>query len=213
MNVYNVIILDASGSMSCIYNETLASINEVLCGIKDNQKEFPEQRHYVSIVTFRGYGLKGVKTRRDRVPVSFVEPFTENDYRPHGCTPLYDAIGKTLNKIEGVLFPDDKVFVTVITDGLENSSQEYSEQAIRNMVTRLREKGWAIAYIGANLDAVEEASKINISSALNYEASSLGLAEMAERYKKVSKKVARRAMSGCILCDKNDNLFEDMDED
>ena len=72
MNIYNVIILDESGSMSSIYDQALSGINEVLSGIRKNQEEFPDQQHYVSIVTFEGHGIAGVKTRRDRVPIEKV---------------------------------------------------------------------------------------------------------------------------------------------
>ena len=213
MNIYNVIILDESGSMSSIYHETLTSMNEVLGGIRKNQEEFPEQRHNVTIVTFEGSGIDGVKTRRDRVPIDTMEPFSEKDYRPGGCTPLFDAMGKTLNEMEGLVLPDDKVFATVITDGMENSSHEYTGRIIRNMVTRLREKGWAIAYIGANQDTLEVAREMNISSALNYKASPEGLEEMTVHYSKVSRKVAKRAMF-CLPLNKMDaNLFEEKDED
>lgn len=212
MNIYNVIILDESGSMSSIYKETLTSMNEVLSGIRKNQEEFPEQRHYVTIVTFEGSGIDGVKTRRDRVPIGAVEPFAEKDYRPGGCTPLYDAMGKTLNEMEGLVLSDDKVFATVITDGMENSSREYSGKIIKNMVKRLRKKGWVIAYIGANQDAIEVARKMNISSALNYDASSKGLKEMTVHYRHVSKMVAERAMCGVPIDRMDANLFDEKDE-
>ena len=52
MNIYNVIILDESGSMSSIYRETLTSMNEVLNGIRKDQEEHPEQKNFVTIVTF-----------------------------------------------------------------------------------------------------------------------------------------------------------------
>ena len=179
MNIYNVIILDESGSMSSIYNATLTSMNEVLSGIRRNQEEFPEQRHYVTIVTFEGNGIQGVKTRRDRVPIETVAPFTEKDYRPGGCTPLYDAMGKTLNELEGLIRPEDKVMATVITDGMENSSQEYSGRIIKNLVSRLRGKGWVLAYIGANQDSVEVARDLNIGNALNFAATPTGVEEMS----------------------------------
>ena len=66
MNVYNVIILDESGSMSAIYDQALTGINEVLSGIRKNHEDFPDQQHYVSIVTFEGNGISGIKTRRER---------------------------------------------------------------------------------------------------------------------------------------------------
>ena len=191
MNIYNVIILDESGSMSSIYRETLTGINEVLNGIRKNQEEFPDQKHFVTIVTFEGSGMAGVKTRRDRVPISTVAPFEQNDYRPGGCTPLYDAMGKTLSELEGMVHEDDKVVATVITDGMENSSQEYSGKIVKNLVTRLRGMGWAIAYIGANQDAVEVARNLNIGNALNYNATPEGMKEMSLCFSLASNRVAR----------------------
>ncbi len=80
MNVYNVIILDESGSMSAIYNQALTGINEVLSGIRKNQEEYPDQQHYVTIVTFEGNGVSGIKTRRDRGAMGKIDDFTKKDY-------------------------------------------------------------------------------------------------------------------------------------
>ena len=187
MNIYNVIILDESGSMSSIYMETIQSMNEVLNGIRKNQEEHPDQHHYVSIITFEGDGIKGVKTRRDRVPIGVIQDFTTKDYRPGGCTPLYDAMGKTLNELEGLILEDDRVFATVITDGYENSSREFSGRTIKEMVSRFREKGWILAYIGANQDAVEVARDLHIDNALNYCASPLGVKKMSMKFKKAGR--------------------------
>ena len=207
MNIYNVIILDESGSMSSIYNSTLASMNEVLNGIKNNQEEFPEQHHYVTIVTFEGEGISGVKTRRDRVPIGIVAPFTGKDYRPGGCTPLYDAMGKTLNELEGLVREDDKVMVTIITDGMENSSEEYSGRTIKNLVTRLREKGWALAYIGANQDSVEVARDLNINNALDFDATPEGMVKMEEKLVVACRKMA--SMASELDTSQFENLFDD----
>ena len=193
MNIYNTIILDESGSMSSIYRETLSSVNEVLNGIRRNQEEFPQQRHYVTIVTFEGEGMRGIKMRRDRVPVEGIQPFAPKDYRPGGCTPLYDAMGKTLSNLEGLIRPEDKVMATVITDGMENSSQEYSGRTVKKLVSRLREKGWALAYIGANQDSVEVARDLNIGNALNFEASPEGMEEMSFRLVDASLRMSRMA--------------------
>ena len=210
MNIYNVIILDESGSMSSIYKETLQSINEVLGGIRKTQEEIPEQRHNVTIVTFEGHGIKGIKTRRDRVPVENVEDFTEKDYRPGGCTPLYDAMGQTLNRLEGLVTKEDKVMATIITDGYENASEEYSGRTIKALVSRLREKGWVFAYVGANQDAIEVARDLNISNALNYDATPEGVMEMRFSVRaaceKMSKGVAGKKARGFF-----DNLFSDGD--
>ena len=191
MKLYNVIILDESGSMSAIYEQALTGINEVLSGIRKNQEEFSDQEHFVTIVTFEGDGMKGVKTRRDRVAIQKVKDLTRKDYRPGGCTPLYDAMGKTLHEMEGRVEEGDRIMVTVITDGMENSSQEYSGSAIKTLVGRLREKGWTFAYIGANQDAVEVARELNISNALNYLATPAGVCEMSLKFRKAGNTFAR----------------------
>lgn len=190
MNIYNLIILDESGSMSDIYDETLKAVNEAFSGIRRNQEEFPEQRHYVSIVTFEGTGMSGVRTRRDRVPVGEIRDFTEKDYRPGGCTPLLDAMGRSLHDLECKTGENDRVFASVITDGYENSSQEYTGKMIKALVSRLRVKGWTFAYIGANQDAVKAASELNIDNALNFDASPIGMDEMSSRYTRASRRFA-----------------------
>lgn len=192
MNVYNVIILDESGSMSAIYNQALTGINEVLSGIRKNQEEHPDQQHYVSIVTFEGNGVSGIKTRRDRVAIRKVEDFTKKDYRPGGCTPLYDAMGVTLNALEGKIHESDRVMATIITDGYENASEEYSGKTVKALVARLREKNWAFAYIGANQEAVEVAKDLNINNALNFDATPEGTVEMCLRFKKAAKRFSTK---------------------
>lgn len=213
MNIYNVIILDESGSMSSIYNQALMGINEALGGIRRNQEEFPGQKHFVSIVTFEGNGIKGIKSRRDRVPIESVNDFTEDDYRPGGCTPLYDAMGKTLNELEGLIHEGDRVFATIITDGYENSSEEYSGKTVKALVGRLREKGWTFAYIGANQDSVEVAKDLNISNAMNFDATPEGTLEMSVRYKKANRKFAE-VMYCCkaAVAESIGGLFDEMDK-
>ena len=216
MNIYNVIILDESGSMSSIYNETLTSMNEVLGGIRKTQEEYPDQKNFVTIVTFEGYGIRGIKKRRDRVPVETVADFTEADYQPGGCTPLYDAMGKTLNELESVVHADDRVLATVITDGYENSSSEYSGKTIKALVDRLRGKGWTLAYIGANQDAVEVARDLHIDNALNFSADGDGMVAMSIKFRRAKDKASRlwderqkAGISDCLL----DGLFDDDSED
>ena len=210
MNIYNVIILDESGSMSSIYKETLQSMNEVLGGIRKTQEDYPDQQHFVTFVTFEGHGIEGIKVRRDRVPIGTIQDITEKDYRPGGCTPLYDAMGNTLNELEGLVSENDRVMATIITDGYENSSTEYSGRTVKTLVERLRKKGWVFAYIGANQDAVEVAKDLSISNALNYEASPEGMVEMRfslnRAHRKMSRGVAKEAGAAFF-----DHLFKDDD--
>lgn len=188
INVYNLLIVDESGSMHSIYEQALSGINETINGIRNAQTDYPDQNQYVSIVTFEGNGMNAVKFRRDRVPVSKVEDMTSKDYRPGGCTPLYDAMGKTISHLDACINEGDAVLVTIITDGYENSSEEFSGRAVKELVSRQREKGWTFAYIGANQDSVEVARDLNISNAMNFDASPSGTVHMSVKYEKARKK-------------------------
>lgn len=198
MNVYNLLIIDESGSMHSIYDQALSGINETISGIRNAQTDYPNQSQYVSIVTFEGSGMSAVKTRRDRVPVSKVEDMTKRDYRPGGCTPLYDAMGQAISHLDANINEGDAVLVTIITDGYENSSEEYSGTAVKELVARQREKGWTFAYIGANQDAVEVARELNISNAMNFDATPEGTLTMSIKYEKARKKFLKEV--DCCMC-------------
>ena len=101
---------------------------------------------------------------------------------------------------------------TVITDGMENASQEYSGRVIKTLVERLRGKGWVLAYIGANQDAVEVARDLNIGNALNFDASPQGMKRMVFCFAGVSRKISRFAHEGADLS-KCESLFDEKDED
>lgn len=199
INVYNLLIIDESGSMHSIYDQALSGINETLNGIRNAQRDYSDQNQYVSIVTFEGNGVAGVKTRRDRVPASKVKDMTKMDYRPGGSTPLYDAMGLAISHLDSSIDEGDAVLVTIITDGMENSSCEYSGKAVKELVSRQREKGWTFAYIGANQDAVEVARDLNISNALNFDASPEGTVVMSVRYEKARKKFLKEV--NCCMCE------------
>lgn len=192
INVYNLILLDESGSMSSIWRQALDGINETLNGIRKTQDEYPSQHQYVSIVTFEGNGVRGVKTLRDRIPVENIQNLKDDDYRPGGCTPLYDAMGLSLNYLQHCVRDEDVVLVTIITDGYENSSNEYSGQAIKTLVEKLREKGWTFAYIGANQDAVEVAKGLNIDNAMNFDATPQGTVMMCLDYESARRDFSRQ---------------------
>ena len=211
MKIYNVIILDESGSMSSIYKSTLSSINEVLGGIRREQEENPEQENNVSIVTFEGDGMKGVKARRVCVPIAEVADFTEKDYCTGGCTPLYDAMGVTLRTLEPMVTPEDRVLVTVITDGYENASHEYTGRMIKSMVTRLREKGWTFAYIGATEDAIEVARDLYINNAIRFDATDEGMAIACKKMEYARRKSGRlwRLFKGKGEMESLDGIFDE----
>ena len=183
ITVHNMLILDESGSMGSIYQQALSGANETIQSIRAAQETYPDQDHRFTFVTFNTVE-PGVKTVIDDKPVAEVRDLTRDDYRPNACTPLYDAMGISITALERKVKEGDRVLVTVITDGLENASREYSGRAIMEMVGRLRAQGWTFVYIGANQDAVEVAKELNIENSLHFMASADGTREMWGRHRR-----------------------------
>ena len=178
--IFNLIIIDESGSMQSIKKETIDNVNETIQTIRSAQEKHEEQEHYVSLVTFND----DVKTIYECVPVDEVKELTAETYQPDCCTALYDAMGISLNALRKKVAEDDKVLVTVVTDGYENASKEYDGKAIKALVDELKAKDWIFAYIGANQDVEAVAATISITNVLDFEATHIGTACMSERVAK-----------------------------
>lgn len=179
--VFNVTILDRSGSMSSIRKAAIDGFNETLAGIKKAQEKFADtQQHYVSLVTFCGCETQKVF---DKVPVGEARPLTEADYRPCCSTPLYDAMGFTLTDMQRFVKEKDDsvVVVTIITDGMENASKEYTGQAIKALVESLRGEGWSFTYMGANQNSMEVAMSMSIRNSRDFAYNESGTRESMSR--------------------------------
>ena len=181
--IHTLLILDESGSMQSIYKQALTGANETIQSTKAAQEQYPEQDHRFTFVTFNT-DEPFVKTIIEDQPIKGVKELTKADYRPDACTPLYDAMGISITALERKVKEGDRVLVTVITDGMENASREYSGKAVKEMVDRLREKGWTFVYIGANQDAVEVAKDLHIWNSLNFCASVEGTDAMFQRHRR-----------------------------
>lgn len=169
--VFNLIILDESGSMSSIEKQAIDGVNETMQAIRSAQNKHEGQEHFVTFVSFNS---DGIKTIYDKMEADKVNEITGKDYCPACCTPLYDAMGVSLTKLRKSVADEDVVLVTIITDGYENASQEYNVQAIKALVEYLKEKGWVFTYIGANQDMKKVAATIAINNTLSFSATSKG---------------------------------------
>lgn len=205
-NIYNLIILDESGSMTCIYEQALGGANETIQTIRAAQASADDQKQFLTFVTFDSGNREWIRTIIDTMPIDKVRDLTKDDYRPCGCTPLYDAMGRSLTALEQKVTEDDQVLVTIITDGMENSSCEYSGAAVCEIVKRLRAKGWTFVYIGANQNAVEVAKSMSIDNAMNFQATHQDTKRMWNDYRESTsgyyEKVRRSKMRG-------ERVFED----
>jgi Mg-chelatase subunit ChlD len=175
--VFNVVILDKSGSMERIREAAVSGFNETLNGIKKAQEKYAEtQEHFVTLVAFCSCETK---VFFDKTPAADASPLTMKDYEPCCCTPLYDAMGFTLTSMRKDVREagDAVVLVTVITDGLENASREYTGPAIKKLVEELKGDGWTFTYMGANQNSSDVAFNMSIRNSRDFDYSSSGTQE------------------------------------
>ena len=175
--IYNLIIIDESGSMGCIRQQAMDSVNETIQTIRAAQERNENQEHFVSLVTFN----ETVTTVNNCTPVNEVKELTYETYQPDCCTALYDAMGISLNALRKKVSKGDKVLVTIVTDGYENASQEYSCAAIKALVEELKAEGWVFAYLGANQDAEKVAFSMSIDNAMSWKSTREGTVHMSRK--------------------------------
>jgi Mg-chelatase subunit ChlD len=177
--VHNLIIVDESGSMSIIRKQAFAGMNETLQTVRQMQKKFPDQEQRVSLVTF---DTSHTTWHYDNTPASDTKDLDWKAYNPSGGTPLYDAMGSAISKVNAQVTDGDNVLVTVITDGEENSSQEWTLKMIRTMIEKLKKQKWTFTLIGTdNLDVETMAQSFAIEEHMEFQQTETGTRAMFAR--------------------------------
>ena len=169
-----VFILDRSGSMAGLEDDTIGGFNAVI----EKQKGEPGEA-YVSTVLFDNY----TEVIHDRVSLERVPKLTREEYYVRGCTALLDAVGGAIHHIGNVHKyareedrPEKTLFI-ITTDGMENASRRYDYARVKAMIHRKKEKyGWEFLFLGANIDAAKEAARFGIEKerSANYHADRRG---------------------------------------
>lgn len=168
-----VFILDRSGSMAGLEDDTIGGFNAM---VEKQKKE--EGQAVISTVLFDNVS----QVVHDRVDVQLLKPMTRKEYFVRGCTALLDAVGQAIHHISNVHKyareedrPEKTLFV-ITTDGKENASRSYDYDQVRRMIEKQKEQGWEFLFLGANIDAAAEAARFGIRQecAANYHADSLG---------------------------------------
>ena len=171
-----VFILDRSGSMCGLEEDTIGGFNSLIAKQKKQEGEA-----LISTILFDDC----TEVLHDRIPLDRIKPMTEEDYYVRGCTALMDALGKAIKHISTIHKyareedrPSKTIFI-ITTDGKENASRQYSSERVKKMVEERKSKyGWEFLFLGANIDAVETAGHFGISKdrAVNYHSDAEGTA-------------------------------------
>ena len=200
-SVHNLIILDESGSMSSIKPQIISGFNELVQSIKGIEGQFPEQEHFISLVSFNDIENKILHFVD---PVEKLDTINDSNYTPSSMTPLYDAMGFSISKLQHYLEGKDNynVLVTVLTDGEENASKEYTGSAIKKLVDDLKQQNWTFTYIGADHDVEAMASKMNIFNTMSFHKNEQDIKRMFMRESKSRVKYSLGIRNGDL--NKND---------
>lgn len=169
-----IFLLDSSGSMSGLVSDTISGFNSMI----DKQKKETGEA-LISTVLFD----TKTKVIHDRVAIKAVEKMTQADYLPLGSTALLDAIGSSIKHIQNIHkyirnedVPHKTLFI-ITTDGMENASKHYNYESIKSLIEyQTKTFGWEFLFLGANIDATQEAHRFGIdeSRAANYHSDSEG---------------------------------------
>ena len=197
--VYNLVILDKSGSMESIRKEAIDGYNETLGTIRAAQlKHLDTQDHFVSLA----FCSCGINMIYDKTPIKDVGKLTQKQYEPCCGTPLFDAIGFTVKRLKADIkdVEDAAVLVTIITDGYENSSREWTGRAVQKLIEDCKEEGWMFSFLGAGEDVVRIATNISIFNTVVWEATSEGTADVFANENAAQTRYYDRMAETCAPC-------------
>ena len=156
-----VFVVDKSGSMCGLESDTVGGLNATL----EKNRKLPGDA-FVSIVLFDNTSEVLV----DRAPIAQMRPLRAKDYNPGGCTALLDAVGDAVRyhtKVQQILPEDHRaehVVFVIITDGMENASRRRTYGEVKRLIEDRKQQGWEFLFLGANIDAAAEASRIGIAA-------------------------------------------------
>ena len=193
--IYNLIVLDESGSMDDIREQALTGVNETIQTIRQAQKENPADNQMLSFVTFdQGGDRPDVRLIIDNQKIENVQDVKPEQY----------------NRLQKVVKEGDHVLVTIVTDGYENASRHYPGAMIKELVDSLSAKGWVFTYIGANQDSARTAKGLGIKCTMDFKATIEGSSVMWDRVRSSRReyyKKVRRAQSSGEQIDFEDDFF------
>lgn len=170
-----IFILDRSGSMEHLTEETIGGFNSLV----EKQKSEEGEAAVTTVLFDDMYEIL-----HEHRPIQEVKRLTRKEYYARGCTALLDAVGLTIDRA-GSRFaelPEEerpgKVIVVITTDGYENASRIYTKDRVKKMIELQQNVyKWQFLFLGANIDAVGAADSIGIRPCMarNYTASPAGV--------------------------------------
>ena len=188
-----IMILDKSGSMQSISQKIISAINEF---VQEQKHKAPDS--VMSLITFSS----GLSTVYEKLPISQVPTVTSEMYQPDGMTALYDAIGLSLIKFR----EDKRAVVVVVTDGEENSSNEFpSMDKVQVLIDQQKAAGWNFIFLANGLDVAKQGTRLGIANAASCMKKSKA-ANLAVNYNMLGEALSRQVSDAVAACYKRGEM-------
>ena len=201
-SIFNLVIVDASGSMKSKIEEVQGGLNQLFKELKEDEKAVASVKNKITVVDFSSHGDFNVLYNKAKP--SKLKKLKDGDYVPRSMTALYDAIGKAFSQVPK---SQDGVLVTIFTDGLENDSKEFKAADIKSLIEAKEALGWTITFMGTTQESMMHAQSIGIKRdrMMSYENSKKGT---SYAFNKVSS--ARRKYQHAVLREETvDDIFDE----
>lgn len=175
---YVVIVLDRSGSMMAVKEQTVKGYNEQVSVLLEESSKPDRGETFASLVTFNGQ----VKEDFFNAPIEILREMHPSQYEPSGWTAMYDAVGYTIDRLckeTDITDEFNSYLVVVISDGEENQSRFWTAQKLADKIKEVQNTNrWTFTYIGANQDLsqVRETLQLKAGNTLSYDSTARGTA-------------------------------------
>lgn len=169
-------LLDRTGSMNTIRDDTIGAFNAYLETLKENPEDV-----FFSLLTFDSMSLDKLHVNQ---PVKDIPDLTRDNYIPRASTPLIDAVCKTIKAVEKSINGENiKVVICIQTDGEENSSTEYTWDQLNAMIKEKTAAGWQFNFMGSGIDAYKQGHRMGIAvgQTMSYDSSDIASTKAAFR--------------------------------
>ena len=164
--VQSYVLLDRTGSMSDIWDEALSSVNAYAESFAEDapgaEIAGADIKTAVTFAVFDYQDGMQFDVLRDKVDPSAWKSVTNDEASPRGMTPLFDAIGKIITRAE--VDNPEKAVIVIMTDGLENSSREFTREGAKAALDRAEARGWEVVFLGAEFASFNDAEAVGMAA-------------------------------------------------
>jgi len=157
------VVLDRSGSMALIADDVVGGFNQFLA----DQRRAPGSAR-VTLAQFDSQDP--FELLIDGIDLREVTDLARSAYQPRAWTPLYDAVGRMIARIDAEIakraeldLPEEDQVAVIVTDGLENASVEHTRASVFQLIVERRKAGWVFVFLGADQDAYAAGERIGVA--------------------------------------------------